>query len=65
MALYEQVPYTNFHGVNLAWILANVKDFDERLDTDETRLSAAESSIPVRPEDWKDGMKFVLAEEEG
>ena len=45
MALYEQVPYTNFHGVNLAWILANVKDFDERLDTDETRLSAAESSI--------------------
>ena len=45
MALYEQVPYTNFHGVNLAWILADVKDFDERLDADETRLTAAESSI--------------------
>ena len=34
-------------------------------DDNTLRFSAAKSSIPLRPEDWKDGMKFVLAEEEG
>lgn len=45
MALFEQFPYTNFHGVNLAWILESVNAANERLDADETRLSAAEASI--------------------
>lgn len=32
MGLFEQFPYTNFHELNLDWILNKVKEFQERLD---------------------------------
>lgn len=32
MGLFEQFPYTNFHELNLDWILKKVKEFDERLN---------------------------------
>lgn len=45
MALFEQFAYTNFHGVNLSWLLESMSAANERLDADETRLTAAEASI--------------------
>lgn len=33
MGLFEQFPYTNFHELNLDWIITKVKEFNERLDT--------------------------------
>lgn len=32
MGLFEQFPYTNFHELNLDWILQQLKEFQERLD---------------------------------
>lgn len=32
MGLFEQFPYTNFHELNLDWILKQLKEFQERLD---------------------------------
>lgn len=32
MGLFEQFPYTNFHELNLDWILNKIKEFQERLD---------------------------------
>lgn len=32
MGMFEQFPYTNFHELNLDWILKKVKEFDERLN---------------------------------
>lgn len=30
---FEQFPYSNFHDLNLDWIIGKVKEFNERLDT--------------------------------
>lgn len=33
MGLFEQFPYTNFHELNLDWILTKIKEFQTRLDS--------------------------------
>lgn len=33
MGLFEQFPYTNFHELNLDWIINKIKEFQERLDS--------------------------------
>lgn len=40
MGLFEQFPYTNFHELNLDWILKKVKEFDERLNSFHDTLLA-------------------------
>ena len=59
MGVFEQFPYTNFHGVNLDWILKMVREHetritaleswkvvtDGRLDSLENRMDSAESDI--------------------
>lgn len=30
---FEQFPYSNFHDLNLDWIIGKIKEFNERLDT--------------------------------
>lgn len=30
---FEQFPYSNFHDLNLDWIVGKIKEFNERLDT--------------------------------
>lgn len=37
MALFENFPYTNFHELNLDWLLNAVKKLDGRVDQLETR----------------------------
>lgn len=30
---YEKFPYTNYHGLNLDWILQKVKELDDKINT--------------------------------
>lgn len=30
---YEKFPYTNFHGLNLDWLLEKMKELEEKVDT--------------------------------
>lgn len=42
MGLFEQFPYTNFHELNLDWVLTTVKSLSEKLDNiQETILAMA------------------------
>ena len=45
MGLFEQFPYTNFHGVNLAWILEKIRDHETRITSLEERMDTAEADI--------------------
>lgn len=38
MGLFEQFPYANFHELNLDWILAKIKELDEKVDSIEDRI---------------------------
>lgn len=40
MGLFEQFPYTNFHELNLDWILKKIKELDEKIDSIEDRILA-------------------------
>lgn len=41
MGLFEQFPYTNFHELNLDWIIGKVKEFNTRLDTIQETVTEA------------------------
>lgn len=45
MGLFEQFPYTNFHGVNLKWILDRMVEFETRLTTAEGQISSLEDRM--------------------
>lgn len=34
MGVFEQFPYTNFHDLNLDWIIKKVKDLDNKVNDD-------------------------------
>lgn len=38
MGLFEKFPYSNFHELNLDWILAKIKELDEKVDSIEDRI---------------------------
>lgn len=38
MGLFEQFPYSNFHELNLDWILQKIKELDEKVDSIEDRI---------------------------
>lgn len=38
MGLFEQFPYSNFHELNLDWILHKIKELDEKVDSIEDRI---------------------------
>lgn len=38
MGLFEQFPYSNFHEMNLDWILAKIKELDEKVNNIEDRI---------------------------
>lgn len=41
MGLFEQFPYTNFHELNLDWLLQKVKQLDSKVDSFEDDIKAA------------------------
>lgn len=45
MGLFEQFPYTNFHGLNLKWILDRMVEFETRLSTAEDDIDALEGRM--------------------
>lgn len=47
MGLFNQFPFTNFHEMNLDWIIQNIKDFDNRLNN----LTTSEGNF-VTPEQY-------------
>ena len=38
MGLFEQFPYSNFHELNLDWILQKIKELNEKVDSIEDRI---------------------------
>ena len=38
MGLFEQFPYSNFHELNLDWILQKIKELEEKVDSIEDRI---------------------------
>lgn len=48
MGVFEQFPYTNFHDLNLDWILKKLKDFEKDL-TDFVAQNAIKYANPI---DW-------------
>ena len=38
MGLFEQFPYSNFHELNLDWILKKLKELDKKVDSIEDRI---------------------------
>ena len=45
MGLYEQFPYSNFHRINLDWILRKLKQKEDRVEALEGRMDTAEADI--------------------
>lgn len=41
--MFNQYPYTNFHELNLDWILKQMEEFRNRLSAAETRIAALEN----------------------
>lgn len=56
MGLFEQFPYTNFHDLNLDWIIKALKDLDNKVDTIEERITeAAKVYVDARIKEFVDG----------
>ena len=51
MGLFEQFPYTNYHAVNLKWILDRMVDFETRLTTAEEDIDALEGRMDTAEDD--------------
>ena len=39
MGLFEQFPYTNFHELNLDWVIQKVQDFDAQLQNIDAQIT--------------------------
>ena len=48
MGLFEQFPYTNFHELNLDWILKKIKELNEKVDSIEDRILAEANAYTDR-----------------
>lgn len=42
MGTFEQFPYTNFHDINLDWIIEALKELNDRVTDLEARVTALE-----------------------
>ena len=47
MGVFEHFPYTNFHELNLDWVLRQIHALETRMDAAEARLDAAEARLDV------------------
>lgn len=45
MGLFEHFPYTNFHELNVDWMLRKLKNLEQRMTAAEARLDAAEARL--------------------
>lgn len=54
MGVFEHFPYTNFHELNLDWLLKMIHTLELRLDAAEARLDAAEARLDLIEADIAD-----------
>lgn len=45
MGLWEHFPYTNFHGLNLDWVLEKIKELQDRIEDLEKRIEDLKKEI--------------------
>lgn len=45
MAIWEQFPFTDFHGENIDWVLSQIKDMDDRLGKVESEVGGGTASV--------------------
>ena len=43
--IFDQFPYTNFHELNIDWLLEVIKDLDERITALEDASSTSASTL--------------------
>ncbi len=43
--IFEDFPYTNFHELNIDWLLEVIKDLDERVTALENASNASASTL--------------------
>ena len=55
MSCFNMFPYTNFHELNLEWLIQEVKRNRDRIDTLDDRITAVENTI--------DGFKLEIQEQ--
>lgn len=44
MGTFEQFPYTNYHDLNLDWIIEALKELNDRVTDLEARVTALEEA---------------------
>ena len=60
MAVFEQFPYSNFHDLNLDWVLNEIKSFAARLDGYEGDLADMQQQLNRFPEEFTEEFTQVI-----
>ena len=60
MGVFEQFPYSNFHDLNLDWILNEIKSFAGRLDGYEGDLADMQQQLNRFPEEFTEEFTQVI-----
>ena len=63
MGVFENFPYTNFHDLNLNWILQIVKALDAEVDAGKLRMDQFDAILAGLPAETRALILQVLAEE--
>ena len=45
MAIFDSLPYTNFHDLNLNWIIRKMKEMETEIENLKTRVSDLENRL--------------------
>lgn len=63
MGLWEHFPYTNFHGLNLDWVLRSIKDLNDRVEALEKRIEEIKQEILAEVDEKLQAFKEELLRE--
>lgn len=63
MGLWEHFPYTNFHGLNLDWVLRSIKDLTDRVEALEERIEEIKQEILAEVDEKLQAFKEELLRE--
>lgn len=63
MGLWEHFPYTNFHGLNLDWVLRSIKNLQDRVEALEERIEEIKQEILAEVDEKLQAFKEELLRE--
>lgn len=63
MGLWEHFPYTNFHGLNLDWVLRSIKNLNDRVEALEKRIEEIKQEILAEVDEKLQAFKEELLRE--